>query len=134
MVIAIDYDNTFTLFKNEIKVFVKELKKNNHTVHLVTARNEEIQKIKDKDIEIFDLIFYTDGKAKASVVRADLWLDDSPVTLCCDFVPGESHAEPSKALHQGYRSTHVLWNWEENRFVSYVKRKIDNTKKVQKRK
>jgi hypothetical protein len=131
VVVAIDYDNTFTLFKNEIKVFVKALKQNRHSVHLVTARDKETQEIKDKDIEIFDLVFYTDGKAKASVVRADLWLEDSPVTLCCNFVPGESHAEPSKAIHQGYKDTHILWNWEENRFVSYVKRKIYN---IQKRK
>lgn len=124
MVIAIDYDNTFTDFKEEIKVFVKELKKNGHSVHLVTARDEKTQKIDDKDIGIFDLIFYTAGKAKASVVRADIWLDDSPVTLCCDFIPGESHAEPTKAIHQGYKNTHILWNWEDNRFVSYIKRKI----------
>jgi hypothetical protein len=117
--IAIDYDNTYTLFKEEIDVFVKALKSNGHSVHLVTARDEETSKITE-DLSIFDHIFYTAGKAKASVVRADLFLDDSPVTLCCDFVPGAAHATPSKALHQGYKETHVLWNWEEGKFVSYV--------------
>lgn len=122
--IAIDYDQTYSSFKEEIDVFVKALKKNGHSVHLVTARNEKLEPI-DDDLSIFDHIFYTDGKAKASVVRADLFLDDSPVTLCCDFVPGAPHAEPSRALHQGYKDTHILWNFEEGKFVSYVSKQFN---------
>ena len=38
----------------------------------------------------------------------------------CDFVPGAAHAAPSKAIHQGYKDTHILWNWEEDKFVSYI--------------
>lgn len=108
MLVAIDYDNTFTRFKKEIIIFIKELKKNGHKVHLVTARNEKQEKIADKDIEIFDLIFYTNGKANASIVRANIWLEDSPVTFCCDFIPVKSHAEPTKAIHQEYKNAHIL--------------------------
>jgi len=122
--IAIDYDNTYSSFKEEIDVFVKALKKNGHSVHLVTARNEKLEPI-DDDLSIFDHVFYTDGRAKASVVRADLFVDDSPVTLCCDFVPGAAHAEPSRALHQGYKDTHILWNFEEGKFVSYVTKQFN---------
>lgn len=121
--IAIDYDNTYTNFKEEIDVFIDALHKNGHSVHLVTARNEKKEKISE-DLSKFDHIFYTDGKAKASVVRADLFLDDSPVTLCCDFVPGAAHAEPTKAIHQGYKDTHILWNWEEGKFVSYISKTL----------
>jgi hypothetical protein len=123
--IAIDYDNTYSTFKEEIDVFIKALKKNGHTIHLVTARNEKNEKIPE-DLSIFDHVFYTDGKAKASVVRADLFVDDSPVTLCCDFVPGAAHAEPSRALHQGYKDSHILWNFEEGKFVSYVTKHLNS--------
>lgn len=121
--IAIDYDNTYTQFKEEIDIFIKALKKNGHNVHLVTARDKNDEPI-DDDLSLFDRIFYTSGKAKASIVRADLFLDDSPVTLCCDFVPKKAHAVPSHALHQGYKETHILWNYEDGKFVSYVSKKL----------
>lgn len=120
--IAIDYDGTYTKFREEINVFIKELKKRGHNVHLVTSRDKEKEPI-DDDLSLFDRVFYTSGKAKASVVRADLFLDDCPVTLCCDFVPGAPYAEPGRALHQGYKETHILWNFEEGKFVSYVSKK-----------
>ena len=127
-VIAIDYDNTYTSYREEIDLFIDALKLKGHTVHLVTARSEKHEHIKE-DLSKFDLVFYTNGKAKASVVRADLFLDDSPVTLCCDFVPGASHAEPTKAIHQGYKDTHILWNWEEGKFVSYITKKFTPKRK-----
>lgn len=122
-VIAIDYDNTFSLFKEELTEFVKLLKAKGHNVHLVTARDEKLEPIED-DLSIFDIVFYTSGKAKASVVRADLWVEDSPITLCCDFVPGAAHAQPSRAIHQGYKETHILWNFEQDKFVSYISKKL----------
>ena len=122
-VIAIDYDNTFSLFKEELTEFVKLLKAKGHSVHLVTARDEKLEPI-DDDLSIFDIVFYTSGKAKASVVRADLWVEDSPITVCCDFVPGAAHAQPSRAIHQGYKETHILWNFEQDKFVSYVSKKL----------
>lgn len=117
--IAIDYDQTYSEFRDEIDVFVKALKKKGHKVMLVTARNKDVDPI-HKDVSIFDEVIYTAGKAKASVVRADLWLDDNPITLACDFVPGEPAATPGKALHQGYKDKHILWNFEEGKFVTYV--------------
>lgn len=123
-VIAIDYDNTYTNFKEEIDVFINALKKNGHDVMLVTARDEAVDPILT-DISNFHGVIYTAGRAKAGEFRADLFLDDSPVTLCCNFIPGESHAEPGKALHQGYKDKHILWNWEEGRFVSYITKKFE---------
>lgn len=122
-IIAIDYDGTYSSYKEEIDLFVEALKQKNHKVYLVTARNKEKEPI-TSDVSIFDKIFYTDGQAKAHVVRADIWLDDCPVTLCCDFVPGAAHAQPSNALHQGYKDTHILWNYEEGKFVSYISKQF----------
>lgn len=124
MIIAIDYDNTFTIFPKQFTELRKSFQKEGHKVFIVTARNEHLEPIPEKHTEGFDLIFYTNGKAKATIVRADIWIDDSPVTLCCDFIPGAAHAQPSKAIHQGYKDTHILWNWEDDKFVSYVSKKF----------
>lgn len=122
-VIAIDYDNTYSEFQEEFSILRQTFQKNGHTVIIATARNEKKEPIKE-DLTGFDYVIYTNGKAKASVVRADIWIDDSPVTLCCDFVPGAAHAEPSRALHQGYKDTHILWNFEEGKFVSYISKQF----------
>ncbi len=124
MILAIDYDNTYSAYPAEFSQLREMFQKMGHEVFIVTAKNKKNEKI-EEDLTAFDHVFYTDGKAKASVVRADIWIDDSPVTLCCDFVPGSSHAEPTKAIHQGYKDTHLLWNWEEGKFVSYVTRKYN---------
>jgi len=123
MILAIDYDNTFSAYPEHFDKLRKMFQKDGHKVFIVTARNKRKERI-PVDLSEFDEVFYTDGKAKASVVRADIWIDDSPVTLCCDFVPGASHAEPTKAIHQGYKDTHILWNWEEDKFVSYITKKF----------
>jgi hypothetical protein len=118
-IIAFDYDKTYTDYKEEIDLFAEALKINGHKVILVTARNEETAPIMT-DVSTFQEIVYTSGKAKASVVRADLFVDDCPVNLCCDFVDGTASAVPSAVLHQGYKDTHNIWNFEEGVFVNYV--------------
>lgn len=121
MILAIDYDNTYSSYPREFSQLRELFQKQGHEVFIVTARDKKTERI-EEDLSAFDHVFYTAGKAKASVVRADIFIDDSPVTLCCNFVPGEPHAIPERALHQGYKHNHVLWNWEEDRFVSYVKK------------
>lgn len=121
MILAIDYDDTYTAFPAEFDMLRKMFQQKGHTVLIVTARDAIRETIKE-DLSKFDEVIYTSGRAKAGEVRADIWIDDSPVTLCCDFVPGEPAATPGKALHQGYKNKHILWNWEEEAFVSYVKK------------
>jgi len=125
MILAIDYDNTFSSYKQEFTALRMMFQENGHKVFIVTARNKDLEPIPPDDCKGFDRVFYTDGRAKAHVVRADIWIDDSPVTLCCDFVTGLAHATPSHALHQGYKDTHILWNYEEGKFVSYVSKTLD---------
>jgi hypothetical protein len=126
-IFAIDYDKTYSEYKEEINFFIEALKNKNHTVILVTARNENKDPIKD-DLSAFDQVYYTSGKAKASVVRADVWLDDCVVTVCCDFVQGEASAKPGSVLHQGYKDTHSIWNFEEGEFVNYIANPMYKTK------
>ena len=121
MILAIDYDETYSLFPAEFDMVRKVFQAQGHKVMIVTARDKKVMPIED-DLGLFDEVVYTAGKAKASVVRADIWIDDNPVTLCCDFVMGEPHAKPGAPLHQGYKGKHIVWNWEEDRFVSYVKK------------
>jgi hypothetical protein len=121
MILAIDYDDTYSEFPNEFNILRKIFQKKGHKVYIVTARNEDTEKI-NEDLSKFDKIFYTAGKAKAATVRADIWIDDNPVTLCCDFIKGEPYAKPKDPLHQGYKGKHILWNWEEDRFCSYIKK------------
>ena len=123
MILAIDYDNTYSSYPEEFDNLRQMFQKKGHKVFIVTARNEKDEPIED-DLSKFDRVFYTSGQAKAHVVRADIWVDDSPVTLCCDFVPKKAHAVPSHALHQGYKDTHILWNYEDGKFVSYVSKKL----------
>jgi hypothetical protein len=121
MILAIDYDDTYSAFPKEFDALRKMFQKSGHKVYIVTARDKKTEKIQD-DLGKFDKVFYTAGKAKAAAVRADIWIDDNPVTLCCDFVAGEPHAKPNEPLHQGYKGKHILWNWEEDRFCSYTKK------------
>lgn len=122
MVLAIDYDDTYTNFINEFNIVRDMFQKLNHQVVIVTAR-DEVQESIEMTLELskFDDIIYTSGKAKAGEIRADIWIDDNPVTLCCDFIQGESAAKPGKALHQGHKGSHILWNWETSKFCSYIK-------------
>lgn len=123
MILAIDYDNTYSAHPEEFEKVRELFQAKGAEVFIVTARNKKLDPITD-DLSKFDRVFYTSGRAKAGEVRADIWIDDSPVTLCCNFIPGEAHAEPGKALHQGYKDNHILWNWEEGRFVSYISKKF----------
>jgi len=132
MILAIDYDQTFGDYPEEFTELRKMFQKNGHTVYLVTARDEEKEKIDSKHDDLlkgFDRIIYTAGKAKAAEVRADIFIDDNPITLCCDFVQGQPAAVPSRALHQGYKNKHILWNWEKDRFCSYIKKPFNAKKK-----
>lgn len=119
-IVAIDFDNTYSTFPNEFDHLRSLFQANDHEVYIVTARNEEVAPI-EVDLSKFDKVIYTNGVAKAAAVRADIFIDDSPVTLCCDFIDGEPHAKPNQVLHQGYKEKHVIWHWEEDRFISYVK-------------
>jgi hypothetical protein len=119
-IIAIDFDGTYSRFPEEFDRLREMFQAGGNEVYIVTARNKEKSPI-TVDLSQFDKVVYTNGIAKANAVRADIFIDDNPVTLACNFIDGEPHAKPNLVLHQGHKEKHVLWNWEKDRFVSYIK-------------
>jgi hypothetical protein len=73
MLIALDYDKTYTADPALWDNFVQSAQNRGHTVKIVTMRRPD-EFIVDVPVEIV----YTSRKAKAAFVSADIWIDDSP--------------------------------------------------------
>lgn len=83
MKFALDFDDCFTKDKILWSLFINQLKLRGHSVTFVTFRsdlgiNDDIL-IDAKNLGI-DIVF-TNGKQKAGCFDADIWIDDSPVTI-----------------------------------------------------
>lgn len=81
--IALDYDETFTANRELWTGFIALAKGMNCKVTFVTFRhkskgNKDI--IADAEHLKISIIF-SNGKPKSSVFTADIWIDDSPVTI-----------------------------------------------------
>jgi hypothetical protein len=83
MIIALDFDETFTEDPTLWTAFVVKAKTRLHTVTFVTYRATSSS---NSDIEFeaeclgIDII-YTAGKQKQHCFEADVWIDDSPETI-----------------------------------------------------
>lgn len=75
MLIALDYDKTYTADPDLWRDFVQLAKQRGHVVTIVTMRYF-YENITDAPCDV-DVI-YTARKAKSSCVEADIWIDDSP--------------------------------------------------------
>lgn len=73
MLIALDYDKTYTADPALWNDFVQSAQDRGHTVKIVTMRRPD-EAIIGSPVEVV----YTSRKAKAAVVSADIWIDDSP--------------------------------------------------------
>lgn len=73
MLIALDYDKTYTADSAMWDDFIYIAQKRGHTVKIVTMRRPK-ETIIGAPVDVV----YTSRKAKASVVEADIWIDDSP--------------------------------------------------------
>lgn len=73
MLISLDYDKTYTTDPSLWNDFIVTAKKRGHTVKIVTMRRPE-ETIAEAPVDVV----YTSRKAKASVIKADIWIDDSP--------------------------------------------------------
>jgi hypothetical protein len=73
MLIALDYDKTYTADPALWDDFVRLAQTRGHEVKIVTMRRPD-EAINDVLVDVV----YTSRKAKASVVKADIWIDDSP--------------------------------------------------------
>ncbi len=84
LVIALDYDDTYSADPDMFLMFALAARTRGHTVHIVTMREprdvvEEHERITSKDIQIF----YTSGEDKDPVMKGhgidvDIWIDDNP--------------------------------------------------------
>jgi hypothetical protein len=73
MLIALDYDKTYTTDPTLWDGFVRLAQTRGHEVKIVTMRKPD-EAVNDVPVDVV----YTSRKAKASVVKADIWIDDSP--------------------------------------------------------
>ena len=73
MLIALDYDKTYTVDPRLWDRFIHDAKTNGHIVKIVTMRYPH-EMITDAPCDVI----YTSRQAKAKVFRADVWIDDSP--------------------------------------------------------
>ena len=73
MLIALDYDKTYTADPALWDDFIQSAQDRKHIVKIVTMRRPD-EMITDVPVEIV----YTSRKAKSAFVNADIWIDDSP--------------------------------------------------------
>jgi hypothetical protein len=73
VLIALDYDKTYTADPALWDCFVGLARLRGHEVKIVTMRHPH-EEVPDTGMDVV----YTSRKAKATVVKADIWVDDSP--------------------------------------------------------
>lgn len=93
MIIALDYDGTYTADPDIWLSFIEKAKSKGHQIFLVTMRypyeNEEVDRqLKGK----VDRIIYTSRKGKMRHVKflgihVDVWIDDRPDFIFNDSAP-----------------------------------------------
>ncbi len=89
MLIALDYDGTYTADPGLWNHFVDVARSRNHEVHLVTLRTES------EPVRlgcIVDRVHYTDRKAKRPYMEArglsvQVWIDDMPDFILASAAP-----------------------------------------------
>jgi len=87
MIIALDFDETFTEDPFLWRAFIAMAKKRGHEVTFVTFRfnqhdNDLLnQDIKDVARELGMNIVFTGGQQKNKLFDADIWIDDQPITI-----------------------------------------------------
>lgn len=104
MIIALDYDGTYTADPALWDAFIRNARARMHQVHIVTMRHEsEAVRLGEQ----VDRIHYTDRKAKRPFMQklgmsVQIWIDDMP-----DFILGS--AAP-RSLEENARS--LIWTGE----------------------
>jgi len=85
MIIAIDYDGTFTEDPNLWKLFIENARSHGHTVYCVTIREEKFggQVVKDAIGSLVNGIYFTNGEMKEKYmfqqgICVNVWIDDCP--------------------------------------------------------
>lgn len=80
MIIALDYDGTYTADPMLWLPFIAMALQRGHRVVCVTMRYPE------EAIDMPCEVVYTSRKAKAIAFKADIWIDDNPKWLLSDSI------------------------------------------------
>lgn len=105
MIIALDYDGTYTADPALWDAFIQSARLRGHEVHLVTMRHESEPVRLGAHV---DRVHYTDRRAKRAFMQqrglsVQIWIDDMP-----EFIVG--HAAP-RSLEENARSG--IWTGQE---------------------
>ena len=73
MLIALDYDGTYTADPSLWDEFIRSAQARGHTVKIVTMRHPS-EAIVNPPVEVI----YTSRNAKSAYLKPDIWIDDSP--------------------------------------------------------
>lgn len=106
MIIALDYDDTFTADPTLWAEFVTLAKRRGHSVSLVTFRKETYNNDDiEEDAKLLGMdIVYCNLKQKATQFKAHVWIDDSP-----HFIPSAEHIKTHcENYNVGYELNHPL--------------------------
>ncbi len=79
MIIALDYDKTYTADPDLWEAFVGLAKARGHEVKICTMRRPD-EAIQNPPVEVI----YTSRKAKGLAMHADIWIDDNPIWIYQD--------------------------------------------------
>lgn len=92
MLIALDYDGTYTLDPDLWDKFILMARFSGHEVIIATMRNEnELEQIKNRLFDRVDDIVFTSRKSKVQELQRqgyhpDIWIDDNPYYLLNDGI------------------------------------------------
>lgn len=98
MIIALDYDDTFTKAPDFWYDFMAKCDVESHLVIGVTMRHESEAKEMNSDyLRMCEKVYYTDRKAKRDFmadlgIHVDIWIDDRPDFIIKDALPREIEA------------------------------------------
>lgn len=86
MIIALDYDGTYTRDPSLFNAFVAKAQSHGHTVYCVTARAEKDLGPVEQTLGRIVEIIHTDGQKMKQActelgISIDIWIDDQPDAL-----------------------------------------------------
>lgn len=89
MIIALDYDKTYTRDPKLWDKFIDSAHNSGHKVICITMRKPNLAEEIDRTNFVVDQLYYTSRKAKliwakANNIEVDIWIDDKPGWLFDD--------------------------------------------------
>ena len=89
-IIALDYDDTYTLAPSLWNGLIKVMHDYGWTIHIVTYRHSTAFSDMDREIPYVTDYIFTGGRAKQQYceecgINIDVWIDDSPEAIIYNF-------------------------------------------------